>query len=101
MSSGHEVRPQKWRNVLDLYDNGEYSAIFGNYDGSKNRAVGVRWNGSTGVGYPNMAGHPTWYLEPKFLHKSILLNLLEEVNISTLKDKTKYIENILIALQEV
>jgi len=34
MPSGNSVRPNKWSNVIDLYDNGEYSAIFGNYDNS-------------------------------------------------------------------
>ena len=59
MPSGAIVRPRKWGNVIDLYDDGEYSAIWGNYDGSNNRCLGVRWNGAEGeYGYPNQGGNP-------------------------------------------
>jgi hypothetical protein len=100
MQSGNSVRPQKWKNVLDLYDNGSYSAVWGNYDGSEERVLGVRWNGSSNLGYPNMAGNPVWYVEPKFLRKSLLLNLLEEATVSNLQDKDKYIKNILVSIRE-
>ena len=49
----NEVRPQKW--LLDvnypirvLYDDGDYSAIWGKYENIK--ALGVRWNGGTDIG---------------------------------------------------
>ncbi|HOF62574.1 MAG TPA: hypothetical protein PLM82_13440 [Candidatus Latescibacteria bacterium] len=44
MPAGKDVRPEKWSNVLDLYDDGEYSAIWGNYDENPKRCLGVRWN---------------------------------------------------------
>ena len=100
MKSGNTVRPKKWKDVLDLYDDDSYSAIWGYYDGSVERVLGVRWNGQNSLGYPNMAGHPVWYVEPKFLRKSILLNLLEVTNISKLENKADYIKNILLALKE-
>jgi hypothetical protein len=33
MPAGNTVRPGKWSDVIDLYDNGDYSAIWGSYDG--------------------------------------------------------------------
>ncbi len=100
MPNGTNVRPQKWNNVIDLYDDGEYSAIWGNYDGSQSRVLGVRYNGGTKLGYPNMAGNPVWYIEPKFLRKTILLSLLEKVISSNLANRNEYINNLIIAIQE-
>src|ERR1039458_487398 len=37
MPAGHTVRPAKWRNVIDLYDDGEYSAIWGIYENASSR----------------------------------------------------------------
>lgn len=51
--NGNQVRPEKWTNVIDLYDNGWYSYIWGNYDGGSDKSLGVRWNGGKNVGYPN------------------------------------------------
>ncbi|OAV64840.1 hypothetical protein Barb4_03820 [Bacteroidales bacterium Barb4] len=98
MPAGNSVRPIKWGNVIDIYDNGLYSAIWGNYDNSPNRCLGVRWNGAPGgLGYPNGCGYPTWYVEPEFLTKLILLQLLDEIN----KDNSLgNMRNILVALQE-
>ena len=45
MRPGTEVRPHKWSNVIDLFDNGWYSAIWGSYEESNERCLGVRWNG--------------------------------------------------------
>ena len=75
---GHDVRPAKWSDVIDLYDDGEYSAIWGRYDGGAKRALGVRWNGDgDGKGFPLSSGHPVWHVEPDFLAKGILSTLLE------------------------
>ncbi len=35
MPSGKEVRPEKWGEVLELYDDGNYSAIWSSYDALK------------------------------------------------------------------
>ncbi|GHT48740.1 hypothetical protein FACS189440_13060 [Bacteroidia bacterium] len=99
MSNGKNVRPAKWQNVLDLYDNGEYSAIWGNYDGSNNKTLGVRWNGGEGeLGYPNMAGNPVWYVEPDFLHAPLLHKIFSDVKNN---NNLGSIDNILTALQDV
>lgn len=87
------MRPQKWSNVIDLYDDGTSSAIWGNYDGSPKRCLGVRWND----GYPSQGGNPLWYVEPDFVAKGILLELLNQVNA---KSGVGNINNILLALRE-
>jgi hypothetical protein len=96
MAKAIDVKPQKWKNIIILFDDGTYSACWGNYDKSENRVLGVRWN----YGYPSQGINPLWYVEPKILTKSILLTLLENVNISNSENKNEYIENILIALKE-
>ena len=60
MPVGKTVRPQKWSNVIDIYDDGDYSAIWGTYDNASTRCLGIRWNGSgTDVGYPNQGAYPS------------------------------------------
>jgi hypothetical protein len=98
MPAGNTVRPAKWSNVIPIYDDGEYSAIWGNYDNSPNRVLGVRWNGSgTDVGYPNQGAYPTWFVEPDCLTKMILLEFCFTVN-----QNPSYgdLQNILTALNE-
>jgi len=97
MPAGNQVRPHKWSNVIDLYDDGDYSLVWGCYDNSEERCLGVRWNGDEGLGFPNQSGYPVWHVEPGFLTKSILLELLDRVNNNrSLGD----INNILTALRE-
>lgn len=93
MPQGHLVRPQKWNNVIDLYDDGDNSAIWGNYDGNPVRRLGVRWND----GYPSQGRNPLWYVEPDFVTESILLELLGQVNLNA---QNGNIPNILLALKE-
>jgi len=104
MPSGATVRPQKWDNVIDLYDNGVNSAIWGNYDGSSNRCLGVRCNGNDAdepYGYPNQSGNPLWYVEPDFVTRQILFSLLCELAKNTsLQGRQVYQQNILVALSE-
>jgi len=81
MPAGHEVRPRKWSNVLDIFDCGEFSAIWGNYERSSERCLGIRWNGENeDLGFPNSAGYPIWFVVPKFLAKSILHELWNSKN---------------------
>jgi hypothetical protein len=96
MPTGNSVRPQKWSNVIDLYDDGENSAIWGSYEGPVRRRLGVRWNGP-GYGYPNQGENPLWYVEPDFVTKNILLELLSRVNDDS---NLGNIDNILLALRE-
>ena len=72
MASGHSVRPQKWSNVIDLYDDGTNSAIWGSYEASTSRCLGVRWNGGASTGYPNQGDNPLWYVEPDLDRKSVV-----------------------------
>ncbi len=105
MRRGADVRPQKWSRVIDLYDNGEYSAIWGSYDEDRQRCLGVRWNGndtSEPYGYPNQGGNPLWYVEYGRLQRSILCALLSEVcSNSALPRREEYQRNILTALSEL
>jgi len=101
MPSGREVRPGKWSNVIDLFDNGEYSAIWGIYENNKRRCLGVRWNGN-GKGFPNQGGNPLWYIEPLFFTRSILLWILNELVLKVeLPFQDEHIKNVRVALSEL
>lgn len=97
-----EVRPQKWLwhanyPIRILYDDSEYSVIWGKYENTK--ALGVRWNGGKDVGFPNQGGYSTWYVEPDFIAISILQRLL---TIAMDKDNDReYLDNINFAIQEL
>jgi hypothetical protein len=97
MPAGNTVRPNKWSNVIDLYDDGYSSAIWGSYESSTNRCLGVRWNGGQSHGYPNQGNNPLWYVEPDFVTKNILLELLSRVNNNS---SIGHLQNILQALKE-
>ena len=97
MPAGNTVRPIKWSNVIDLYDDETNSAIWGNYDGSDKRCLGVRWNGDQSYGYPNQGNNPLWYIEPYFVTKNILLELLDKVNKNP---SVGNLQNLLKALKE-
>ena len=102
MPSVSQVRPKIWADVLDLYDDGDLSAIWGNREQSKRRELGVRWNGNDGyVGDPNQGSNPVWFSQPDFLERSILLSLLDKLTSnSSMPRQAEFIENILTALQE-
>ena len=94
-----KVRPQKWfwhanYPIRILYDDGEYSVIWGKYENTK--ALGVRWNGGTDVGFPNQGGYPTWYIEPDFIAIGIIKNLLIDND-----NDTEYLDNINFAMREL
>ncbi len=74
------VNPEKWLHdpnypIRILYDDGEYSVIWGKYEGTP--ALGARWNGP-GVerGHPGQGSYPTWFVEPDFLAGPILKEIL-------------------------
>lgn len=97
----NEVRPQKWlwdKNypIRVLYDDEEYSIIWGKYENT--RALGVRWNGGTEIGYPGQGAHPTWYVEPDFIAIVILQRIL---NIAIDNNDRKHITDITFAIQEL
>jgi hypothetical protein len=97
MPAGNTVRPQKWSNVIDLYDDGTYSAIWGCYDNSPRRCLGVRWNGNVNTGYPLQGINPLWFIEPDYLAKMILLEFCSKVNKNP---NNGNIQHILTALNE-
>jgi len=97
MPFGKHVRPQKWTNVIDLYDDGVYSAIWGDYSNTGS-CLGVRWNNEFGaMGYPNLGPNPTWYIEPPRIARMILLDLCDRV---IKKPEHGNLENILKALSQ-
>lgn len=103
MPAGSSVRPQKWNNVIDLYDDEKYSTIWGTYEEDSQRSLGVRWNGDNEnhpFGYPNQGGNSLWYVEPAIFTLPILSTLLEKVGTSQLPRKPEYLHNILKALAE-
>lgn len=102
MPNVSEVRPKIWEDVLDLYDDGNFSAIWGNREKSVCRELGVRWNGEDGyVGYPNQGRNPVWFSQPEFLERPIMLSLLEKVNSNqSIARRAEFINNILTALRE-
>ena len=84
MPSAMEVKPEKWREIWVLFDDGQYSVISGMYDGGSDparRKLGERWNGTANspLGFPNVSGHAVWHVVPRFLEIPILHALLDEV----------------------
>lgn len=84
MPNAITVTPRLWSDITVLYDDGQYSAIWGTFtgaDGSNSRpCLGVRWNGRNGhVGYPNQGRNPLWYVEPDFMTPVVLRTLLDRL----------------------
>ena len=102
MPNVSQVRPKIWEDILDLYDDGNFSAIWGNREKSNNRELGVRWNGSdVYVGYPNQGSNPVWFSQPDFLARPILCSLLGKLKSNpSIPRQQEFIKNILLALQE-
>lgn len=93
MPSANSVRPGKWTHITDLYDDGESSAVWGNFEEAAHKCLGVRWNDS----FPSQGGNPLWYVEPDFVTKAILLELLYRVTTNPSFGSEK---DILAALQD-
>jgi len=96
MPKAVDVNPLKWTRKIVLYDDNEYSVVWGYYDNSDNRCLGVRWND----GYPSQGGNPLFYIEPELTTEPILLAILSKLSNSNTPERNAYIENILIALKE-
>ena len=106
MPNATDVAPQRWTNIKVLFDNGYYSAIYGDFRDKNDppkRRLGVRWNGSPGTaGYPSLAGNPLWYCEPDFLEQPILTELLNRVLADPANPHSDdYEANIRAALAEI
>jgi hypothetical protein len=102
MISAREVTPAAWSDILVLYDDSEYSAIWGRFRQRSYRVLGVRWNGKEGeVGYPNQGKYPLWYVEPDFLARPVLIGLREKLQGSpNHAQREQYLKNLSIALEE-
>ncbi|MHA2219417.1 MAG: hypothetical protein ACXACY_26195 [Candidatus Hodarchaeales archaeon] len=73
-----EVNPQKWQNIIILFENERYSVISGDYEGE--HALGERWNGQgEDIGFPSQGGNPIWHVVPRFLAYYLLKGLLHEL----------------------
>lgn len=104
MPAGKDVKSGIWSNVIYLYDDGDYSAIWGNYKENPKRSLGVRWNEGENpeIGYPSLWGRPQWYVEPEFTTQSVLNVLLNKVleKYSSLADYETFKGNIIKAQEE-
>ena len=79
MPDAINVRPGRWANITVLFDDGYYSAAWGDFSGkgqTTRSCLGVRWNGEPGKpGYPNQGKFSLWHVEPDFLTPAILHRL--------------------------
>ena len=104
MPAGHDVRPAKWSESIDLFDNGRYSAVWGHFEESPHKCLGVRWNGSDGEGgFPNQGVNPLWYVEPPFLTEPILqalLTIVQQDRQEGSRKRDEYVRNLKSALKE-
>lgn len=81
MPTAEMVVPGAWSDIIILYDDGEYSLIWGRFDKRKRRDLAARWNGKEGtIGYPSTRGYPQWYVEPPFLVEGILKALRSKLH---------------------
>ena len=79
--TGEEARQKDglWTNSVVVYDDGDVSFIWGNYEGNPNKTLGMRWNVSEGqfkVGYPHNKQQPRWIVIPDVIVWSSLQGLL-------------------------
>jgi len=93
-----DVTPKKWTNIIVLYDDDTYSVCWGNYEGSLNRKLAVRWNDN----FPRQGANPTWYIEYDKFHKEqieILIRIYEKKDLLNEEEKSYY-KNCKIAYEE-
>lgn len=105
MPAGREVRPHAWTDVIDLFDNDVYSAIWGRYRENPHRDLGVRWNRSSEhgePGFPNSFGKPTWHVEPNYFGVALIAAMRQEVlHDGYPGDRVEHLRNLDIALKEL
>ena len=102
MPNASEVVPGAWSEIVVLYDNGWYSAVWGRFRGQNHKDLGVRWNGGPGeTGYPNSRQYPQWYVEPHILHEAVLLGFQKNLMAAEENYTNRlYLHNIQKALSE-
>jgi hypothetical protein len=102
MPKAGEIKHEKWSNEAVLFDDGWYSAIWGNYENSPDKKLGVRWNGQgLKQGFPSSHNKPVWFIEWEHLVKPILLELLFQALKLNVPEAKGYVKNIQQALSEV
>lgn len=106
MPKAKDVNPAKWTNILVLFDNDEFSLCWGNYDGSSNKILGIRWNDN----YPRQGNYPTWFVHYDLFYQStikeairIMTNDINSKVLSSEEEKTykEYIDNCNTALEDI
>tara|TARA_B100000214_G_scaffold10058_1_gene7215 strand:+ start:11192 stop:11554 length:363 start_codon:yes stop_codon:yes gene_type:complete len=71
-----EVEHKRWTQTSVLIDTGEYSYIYGYYQGNAVKTIGMRWNGKgQDAGYPKLFKRPVWFNIPQELTLPTLLML--------------------------
>lgn len=77
----NQVNPAAWQNHEVIFDDGEFSAVWGQYE--DNQCLGARWNGDSDEqrGYPGQGAYPLWFVVPDFL----ALSTLERLNTTSLQ----------------
>lgn len=59
------VKPGKFKKHTVVYDNGQFSIAFGEWDTQKELRLAMRWNGDgNSIGYPSQGGNPLWFQLP-------------------------------------
>lgn len=89
------VNPQKWSDKKVLFDDGEFSVIYGKYENG-NPVLGVRWNGEDDeVGHPRQGKYPTWLVFPESFSLSLVRDIIEKLGIlpDSDADKAVYLKN--------
>ncbi|MHA1942227.1 MAG: hypothetical protein ACW97P_10975 [Candidatus Hodarchaeales archaeon] len=78
MVRAREVNPNKWQNMVILFENDDYSVISGEYEGT--HSLGERWNGQgDDIGFPSQGGNPLWHVVPPLLALPVLHGILQEL----------------------
>lgn len=80
MPTPNLVAHSKFPKPTVLYDDGDFSVAAGNYTeaGKKEFAIGMRWNGGAGPGYPRLGKNPVWFIVTPKLAIPILAALLQQ-----------------------
>lgn len=80
MPAANNVKHNKWSNVDVLIDTGNWSVIFGCYEGKNYRTLAMRWNGKgQDPGYPKLFGNPVWFNIPYELTYGMLLSISNQL----------------------
>lgn len=83
MPEPKEVNPSKFTVDRVLYNNNDFSIVFGTWNPNNSRVIAMRWNeGEDGNGYPKAFGNPQWFIIEESVSVNILSGLLTNASIS-------------------